>query len=68
MPPIPDLTTAEETAIRELGKAMHTLGEIFSQGDGDPALMRAAVGVVREAADLLDKVALRWEMSRVLGQ
>lgn len=68
MTAIPELLPKEKTAIQELSAVMHTIGEMFMNDEGDPALMRTAVQIIRESADVLDSVATRWEYSRVLGQ
>lgn len=68
MPPVPELTQREHAAIQELGTAMRTIGNTFMDDEGDPHLMRVAIEIIRESADVLESVATRWEMCRALDQ
>lgn len=60
MTPVPELTDEEMASINELGAILHTLGEAFLAGNGDPKLMFTTVDMIREAADTLESLALRW--------
>lgn len=57
----PDLTSDEMHAINELNTVMRTIGSLFVNNEGYPALLRAGVDALREAADLLEGLAARWE-------
>jgi hypothetical protein len=65
---VPDLTEAEMKSINDLSKSMRTLGEIFTEDEGTPAMLRVGVAVVRESADVLEGLAARWEASLVQDQ
>lgn len=64
----PDPTPRESAKIHDLTVSMQTIGNAFADDDADPHLIRVTAQIVREAADVLDAYATRWEMSRVLGQ
>jgi hypothetical protein len=63
-PDLPEMTDDEAATLTAMSEMLGGMREVLFGPDGSPATLRMATATFRAAADVLDRIADRWEEAK----